>query len=70
MTLQDWFQFVKDGGAVAAVMLLGAVFWLVRDRDRLIADLKSKDDKLVNLSERWLVVLTEIKTFLFSGKAG
>lgn len=70
MTLQDWFQFVKDGGAVAAVMLLGAVFWLDRERRRLVDELNSKDEKLVNLSERWLVVLTEIKTFLFSGKAG
>jgi hypothetical protein len=70
MTLEQWFQFVKDGGAVSAVLLLGAVLWLDRDRKRLIADNKSKDDKLVSLSERTVTVMTEIKTFLFSGKAG
>lgn len=68
MTLEQWFQYVKDGGAVAAVLLLGAVIWLDRDRDRLIAENKSKDDKLVSLSERTVTVMTEIKTFLFSGR--
>ena len=69
MTLELWFQAVKDGGAIAAVLELGALVWLNIDRNRLIAENKDKDDKLGDLSERTVVVMTEIKTFLFSGKS-
>lgn len=69
MTLELWFQVVKDGGAIAAVLELGALIWLNIDRNRLIAENKDKDDKLGDLSERTVVVMTEIKTFLFSGKS-
>lgn len=68
MSLEWWFQVVKDGGAVAAILELGALFWLNLERNRLIEENKDKDDKLVSLSERTVVVMTEIKTFLFSGK--
>lgn len=70
MTLEWWFQIVKDGGAVAAVLLLGALVWMDRERRRLVEENKLKDGQLVNLSERTVIVMTEIKTFLFSGKAG
>ena len=68
MTLESWFQIVKDGGAVAAVLLFGAVLWLNADRNRLISENKEKDEKLTSLGERTVTVMTEIKTFLFTGK--
>lgn len=74
MPIEQWFQIVKDGGAVAAVLLLGAVLWLNADRNRLLEALKDKDSiiadkdtKLETLSERTLVLLAEVKTFLFHG---
>jgi hypothetical protein len=70
MTLEQWFQVVKDGGAVAAVLLLGALVWMNRERLRLIEENKEKDEKLATLSAQTLTVMTEIRTFLFSGKGG
>jgi hypothetical protein len=69
MSLEWWFQVVKDGGAVAAALELGALIWLNWDRNRLIDENKAKDAMLVSLSERTVIVMTEIKTFLFSGRA-
>lgn len=66
MTLEWWFQVVKDGGAIAAVLLLGALIWMNIDRNRLIDELKVKDEKLVSLSERTITILTELRTFLFN----
>lgn len=66
MTLEWWLQAVKDGGAIAAVLELGALIWLNIDRNRLIEENKSKDTRLDNLSERTITVLTELKTFLFN----
>lgn len=66
MTLEWWFQVVKDGGAIAAILLLGALIWLNIDRNRLIEELRVKDEKLVSLSERTITILTELRTFLFN----
>lgn len=66
MSAADWYAFVKEGGAVAAVLELGALVWMNVDRNRLIAELKAKSDKVDSLAERLIVVATEIKTFLFS----
>lgn len=74
MTLEWWFAFIERAGAVAAVLELGALLWMNRDRIRLLDSLrakdillKEKDDKLASLSERTLVFMAEIKTFLFQG---
>lgn len=74
MTTADWYQFVKEGGMYCAVLELGALVWLTTDRKRLLeslgakdVQLKEKDDKLASLSERTLVFMAEIKTFLFQG---
>lgn len=65
---------VKEGGAYVSPLLLGAIIWLSTDRNRLLTSLKDKDvllkekdDKLASLSERTLVFMAEIKTFLFQG---
>lgn len=71
--MDQWFQWAKEGGAYLSPFLLGALVWMNSDRNRLITackdkddKLSEKDDKLANLSERTLVTLTEIRTFLFN----
>ncbi len=66
MTLEWWFQVVKDGGAIAAILELGALVWLNVDRNRLLEENKAKDTQLVSLAERTIGTMTEIKTFLFN----
>lgn len=74
MTEVQWFALVKEGGTYVSPLLLGAILWLLADRNRLLNSLKAKDDllkekddKLASLSERTLVFMAEIKTFLFQG---
>lgn len=74
--MDQWYQWAKDGGTILSPFLLGALVWMDAERRRLIASNKDKDDrlfekddKLVSLSERTLVILAEIKTFLFRGRA-
>ncbi len=74
MALEWWFQKVQEGGAIAAVLLLGALVWMNVDRKRLLAALDrkdetiaKKDEDLKNLSSEVLVLLAEVKTFLFHG---
>lgn len=62
----DWFDLVQKGGTYTAPLLLAAILWLNADRGRLLAELKSRDEKLESLAERWLVVVTELRTFLFN----
>jgi hypothetical protein len=69
----DWIVFAKEAGAYISPLLMGAVIWLNADRNRLLESigkkdvlLSEKDEKLQGLSERTLVAMTEIKTFLFN----
>ncbi len=64
----DWIVWAKDAGAYVSPLLMAAIFWLNVDRNRLIEENKGKDDKLSDLSERTITVMTELKTFLFSGR--
>jgi hypothetical protein len=71
----DWIVFAKEAGAYISPLLMGALLWLSADRNRLLNSLSKKDEqlaekdeKLQSLSERTLVTMTEIKTFLFSGR--
>jgi hypothetical protein len=66
MDIPSWFALVKDGGAYVAPLLLGAIFWLNQDRNRLIAENKAKDERLVILSEQSIAVAAELKMFLFT----
>lgn len=74
MNMEWWLDFVQRAGGVAAVLELGALVWMNVDRNRLLRSLGTKDaviaekdKKLSDLSERSLVVWTEVKTFLFHG---
>lgn len=70
--MEQWLQWAKEGGAILSPFLLAALFWMNSDRNRLLESLKGKDDiiadkdqKLVSVSERALVLMTKIETFLF-----
>ncbi len=68
MTVEQWVTFVQQGGGVAAVLLLGALIWMARDRQRLIDDNKQKDDELKQLASQVITLATEWKVFLFHGE--
>ncbi len=66
MTSAEWIQWAKEGGAYLSPFLLGALLWMNSDRNRLIKDVASKDEKLESLSERTIIFMAELKTFLFN----
>jgi hypothetical protein len=63
----DWFDYVKNAGGYASPLLLGALIWLDRERNRLLGEVKIRDEKLEKLAERLLTVAAELKT-LFDRK--
>jgi len=68
MNVEWWLSIVKDGGGIAAVLELGALIWLNIDRNRLIEELRAKDEQLEKLAERTISIMMEIRTFLFNVK--
>ena len=77
MDLQWWLAFVKEGGAYCAVLELGALVWLAKDRggiiERLLADkaaldaeLRSKSSEVKDLAERVITLTAELRMFLFN----
>lgn len=62
----DWVTWAKEAGAYISPLLMGGLIWLDVDRRRLLTENKIKDDRLVDLSERFLTVATELKIYLFN----
>lgn len=60
----DFFTYVKDGGAYCSPLLLAALLWMVRERKDLLSKLEAKSAKLENLTERVIILMTEIKVWL------
>lgn len=69
MTIEWWTAFVTEGGKYCAVLELAAIWWLLKQLAARDQTLKEKDDKLASLSERTLVFMAKIETFLFKGGA-
>lgn len=70
--MDQWLVWAKEGGAILSPFLLGALFWMNGDRNRLLEALSKKDttiadkdEKLASVSERSIVLMTKIETFLF-----
>ncbi len=63
----DWYDAVQKGGAIAALLELGALGWMDRERRRLLRENAAKDQKLEGLSERFIVLMTKIEMALFGG---
>lgn len=66
MGIEWWFQTVKDGGAVAAVLELAAILWLLKDRATLVTDLKAERSKVDALADRVITIATKLDQFLFN----
>jgi hypothetical protein len=71
MISPETLTLIKEGGV--PVLLMIAIAWLVMDRNRILKALGDKDeeiadknDKLVALSERTIVTMTEFKALLQS----
>lgn len=65
-TTIDWFSYVKDSGASAVPLLLGALIWMNAERRRLLEENKEKDEKIEALATQVITLAAEIKTFLFN----
>lgn len=61
----DWLDYVRSAGGAVAPLLLGALFWMDRERRRLLAELSQRDTRLADLTERLITVTVELRT-LFS----
>lgn len=67
MTLADWIEYVKASGSVCAPLLLIALLWMNNERKNALTKYEKSNDKLQSLSEKTIVLLTEIKG-LFGGR--
>lgn len=61
MTLIEWIDYVKAGGSVCAPLLLIALLWMNNERKNALEKYEKINDKLQNLSEKTIILLTEIK---------
>lgn len=64
--LEWWLALVKEGGGYCAVLELGAIVWLAKDRARILDRLEEKSAKVEALAERVIVIATELRMFLFN----
>ena len=61
MALPEWIEFVKAGGGICAPLLLIALLWMNNERKEAIQKWEASNAKLSDLSERTIVLFTEIK---------
>lgn len=64
MSLTELIEYVKSSGGICAPLLAIALLWMERERKNAVAEAKEANAKLANLSERTLVLFTEIKGLL------
>lgn len=64
MTAAEIFEYVKNGGGYCAPLLLVALIWMNGERRDLLTKLEAKSGKVESLSERTIIVLTELKGLL------
>lgn len=62
----DWITWAKEAGVYISPLLMAALFWLNAERVRLLNESKLKDDRLLDLSERLIIISTELKLYLFN----
>lgn len=61
MSLPELFEYVKNGGGIAAPLLLVALIWMIKEKDKWEAKYDQANSRLQDLSEKTLILLTEIK---------
>lgn len=64
MTAVEFFDYIKNGGGYCAPLLFAALLWMTKERNDLLEKLESKSAKVESLSERTIIVLTELKGLL------
>lgn len=62
----DWITWAKEAGLYISPLLMGAVLWQERERQRLLTENKALDDRVVDLAERVLTITAELKMYLFN----
>lgn len=68
MTSADIMELVRTSGNVIAPLLLVALIWMNNERKAAVDKYEKANDKLQNLSEKTMILLTEIKG-LFGSKS-
>lgn len=64
MELPELIGYVKSGGGICAPLLLLALLWMNNERKNALAKLDTANAKLESLSERSIILFTEIKGLL------
>lgn len=64
MELPELIEYVKSGGGICAPLLLLALLWMNNERKNALAKLDIANAKLESLSERSIILFTEIKGLL------
>jgi hypothetical protein len=64
MSWEQLFEFVHQGGAYCAPLLLLALGWLAREYRRVLEENKEKDKYLRELAEQSIAINAEVKGFL------
>lgn len=57
--------YIDKAGSVAAVLELGALIWLAKDRSRILESLSEECKKSDALAEKVITIVTELRMFLF-----
>lgn len=68
MTVAEIMEWIKASGNVCAPLLFVALLWMNNERKTAVDKYEKANDKLQNLSEKTIILLTEIKG-LFGSKA-
>ena len=68
MPLPELLELVKTGGGICAILLLLAVMWMSKqlekaniERKEALDKLETSNEKLLNLTERTITLITELK---------
>lgn len=61
MTIAEWIEYVKASGTVCAPLLLVALVWMNNERKDAVNKYEKSNSKLQDLSEKTIILLTEIK---------
>lgn len=64
-----WFNLAKEGGMYLAPCFLGGMIWLAKDRQRLLLEVKDKEEKLYELAVQTATLTAELKAIVFGKSA-
>lgn len=66
MEIQVLLAYIDKAGTVAAVLELGALIWIVKDRGRILEQLTAKESEVRDLAVQVITIATELRMFLFN----